>query len=389
MTGVPPRTPEPPRLLSEAMGHGALSVVESQLSPALLLHTTSRVVVLFAPYADNHSGPPHYVAFGANGPKIVTNGTPADVSKIQERWILAWFEGAQGWERSDCPMGILLQHAPSSLQLNDQGLRLEFAQGAGDISLMPIYGSRLIPSTAAELASSGFPREELKRLPKVWEWSQAVPRDPLTRVRYWASALLRYPFHAWGFLGSESSQPGGYRFHARFEWHPLPCDWQLPPLIVCPVSPSLEAALSAHGAEVQFSQRTFDMDWPTPVGPLMTVPETDHYSVLLRKPETPGDGGEWRWPAVGRKAPAAGAFEGVGVDKQWREWVFPPSTEPILPVMPLRIREGTRILELVGTNVYARALKSLGALRLGPEELTFGGREMINGNTRVTRWNLP
>lgn len=364
--------------LTNALGASAFAVVETHLSPALLIHSTSRVAQFFQPVAGDPAVPPRYVAYGSNGPKILTNGIRGDVPVLRERWIVAWYQGAAQWEHFDCPVGILLQHAPSNLKLDAQGLQIEFNQPAGDMLVFPLYGARLLPASAQDLVATRLPREELKRYPKVWEWSQAVPRDPLTRVRYWGSALVRYPVAALAVVSPDPSTSGALRVHARFEWYAVPSDWSLPPLAVAPVSPALGRWLLPRRAGVECGREVFDMDWPGSEGPVVTVSDADHYSVRF----VPDGGGSPEPAVVVRQAFGPGSL----AEGRWEEWRFASEAGGFRSTMPLRLREGTRVLEIHGTNGTASVVRSLGALGAGSLALAEPEVETLGANSRVTRW---
>ncbi|HXG48755.1 MAG TPA: hypothetical protein VNO52_14110, partial [Methylomirabilota bacterium] len=137
-------TPEPARAEGglSRLGTGAsLTVVQSALSPALLVHSGERRLSVFAGLKERGLGGPAYAAFGADGgPRIVTNGLPADVSGMNERWVLVWFAGAAGWTNWDVPWAVFLSRRPSAMVLDQAGLHFEFSVPAGDVMLLPLYG---------------------------------------------------------------------------------------------------------------------------------------------------------------------------------------------------------------------------------------------------------
>ena len=384
-----PEFPANAASLSPMLSHVSKVVVMSELSPAILVRSDSKTVSFFVPDAASKSVAPRFVAFGANGPKIVTNGWPATVSKMQERWILAWFSGAPGWEKMDCPVGIFLQYPLSGLTLNSNGLRLEFAQRAGDIAVMPLYGMRLLPTSLAEFAAQAIPRDEAKTLPRVWEWSQAVTRSPLTRLRYWSSALTRYPLEAWGCYETDVPKVGEGRFSARFSWHFITNSWEIPPLRVAPMSAELSEATLRHSEQHTFSSTPFDMEWPSLRGALRTVSESDHYSVVFRSAKSGQDASssEWWWKGLGREVEERGQ-QHVS-DRVWVPWHFRSSLAAEEARMPLRLREGSSVMELVSTNSAGRFARSLGAILAGETEDQAPTLERLNSDTVVWRWEQP
>lgn len=370
-----PPTPPPADTLSN-LTHGArLALVDSSLSPALLLSGNHRRLSLFVPAEGQAPVSPRYAAYGLLGPKVLTNGAPAVVTNIQERWILLWFSGHPAWPHQDAPLGLLLQHSPSRIELGPGGLHLDFPGPAGDVALLALYGSHGIAGSPADLA--GTPRDHVAKVPKSWEWAGAVPRDPLTRIRYWSSALVRYPFAAWRLLEADPTDASSRVLHARFAWHGIPVDWQLPNLAVAPVSPELGEAWLAHPEEVILEPRGYDMLCPSASGaPRVLVGDLWSYSATIKSPaQSAGD----PWAPTGWRAKAAGMASGPSLGQGWAEWSFAASN-------PIRsVGEGPA-LEWHGSNRTDRVAISLGEIRVDGASPGRGEVRDLMGNTRVKVW---
>src|ERR1043166_3608775 len=174
----------PPRAQGRDWRTAPFYLLQTELSPAILVHSSTRQLSLFAGATNSGLGAPTFVAWTTmNGPRTFRRGEPLDVTRMEECWVLVWWAGAEGWTYWDSPWVIFLQHKPQSMILDGDGLHLEFAHSADDVVLLPLYGYEKTPQKGSD-----FPAEHGLRTRKVktWEWAKGLPRDPLTRVRYWA-----------------------------------------------------------------------------------------------------------------------------------------------------------------------------------------------------------
>jgi hypothetical protein len=252
--------------------------VQTELSPATLYHSTSKYLGLFTGMTNSGLGTPSYVAFAtAAGPKIYKNGTNIQADLLEECWLLAWFEGAAGWTNWDSPWAIFLQHKPTSIALDHGGLHLGFASGAGDVVVMPLYGYYKPPfKTNDFLLAHGLPSKKIK----TWVWSNAISKDPLMRVRYWASAMREFPLYCEDTFSVDSSTDSVI-IRQKFTWHSIRDDWKTQPLKLAPVSPPLGQASLDKDFPVKFSRLPVNLEVFTPYGPYMAVENVDSYEVTL------------------------------------------------------------------------------------------------------------
>lgn len=335
--------------------------------------------------------PPRYAAVGANGPKVITNGVPVDVSKMQERWILVWSGDTNRGDLLDCPLGIFLQQPLAGLSLDTNGLALRFREPAGDVTLMALYGSRGLPRSAEQMAGLRLGREEIKKLPKVWEWSAAVPRDPLTRLRYWSSALTRFPYAAWGWWEGGQGQDAAATFYAAFAYHGIPFTWTVPPLILAPISSDLGLRSRKESARFEVSRRVFDMDWPRLAQPLFTVPDGERYSVrILPSAPKAGGSGVVRLEELFHLGPAvAGGGSVQPGGPGWQEWSFDPELPGEAKRQVLRFDPAAARLEWSTTNHTGLVRHSLGGIRLEDRSPAEWRTVPLNANTRVLLSSPP
>src|SRR5262249_7259274 len=213
--------------------------IQTELSPATLYHCASNEVTFFGNLRESGLGAPAYVGFDTlRGPRVGTNGAPIDANDMAGCWVVAWFSGAQGWTNWDSPWAVFLQHKPTAMTLDESGLHLEFAQAAGDLVLMPLYGCDKLPPPGKDyLAEHGWPSRAIK----TWEWAKFLPRDLLIRVRYWASASREFPIYCMESFSVDRARDT-VTIRQRFNWIPIADDWATPHLKLAPISPPLALA---------------------------------------------------------------------------------------------------------------------------------------------------
>jgi len=253
-------------------------VLHTELSPAILVHSSTRYLGLFADLAESGLSAPAHVAWSTrDGPRAYQAGTTHDVSAMEENWLLVWFAGSPGWTNWDAPWAVFLQRKPSWLRLDEKGLHLEFPEAAGDVVLLPLYGCFKLPPAGHDyLAEHGLPSRKLLS----WQWEKSLARDPLTRLRYWAGATRELPIYC---EESFSVDPGRdeVTMRWRFERHSIEDDWKTRPLKLAPVSPPLGLAAKDAAFPVRFSKPFFDMEIPTPFGPYLAVQGEDGFGATF------------------------------------------------------------------------------------------------------------
>ncbi len=259
--------------------NGALAVVESALSPATLFHANTKSLSCFVPDPATGLGAPSYVCFSTQqGPKIFKPGEKMDPARMRESWFVVWWAGASGWTNWDAPFLLTLQHRPSSIEFTTNGLQFQFTNTAGLAALLPLYGyDKSLPET---MRSHPFvqSREKKKRV-LTWEWHLALPADPLSRARFWASALREFPI-ACDESYSVDSAHDSVTLRSSFRWLSWTDDWNTKPVKLAPVSPVLALAYQEK-FPAEFSAPPFDMEMPTFYGPFYGVQDADSYDVTL------------------------------------------------------------------------------------------------------------
>lgn len=244
----------------------------------MLVRSSTRYLGLFRDLGDAGLGTPTQVAWSTrDGPRAFAAGQTHDATGLEENWLLVWFSGAAGWTNWDSPWAVFLQHKPRWLRLDERGLHLEFNRQAGDVVVLPLYGHEKLPA-AGQPPPPG--RDRKAPVLRTSEWNKAIPRDALTRLRFWAGATRQFPIAC-----EESYQVDRARdrvtFRSRFTWRSIPDDWGTPPMKLAPVSPALGLAAREPAFPAGFSRKPFDMEQPTPFGPLLAVAGEDGYDVSL------------------------------------------------------------------------------------------------------------
>ena len=283
-------------------------VLHSEVSPAILVHSSTRYLGLFADMTEGGLGAPGHVAWSTrDGPRAQQAGTTHDVSAMEENWMLVWFAGMAGWTNWDAPWAVFLQRKPTWLRLDEKGLHLEFPEVAGDVVLLPLYGYFKLPPEGRDyLAEHGLPSRKLLS----WQWEKSLARDPLTRLRYWAGATRELPIYCEESFSVDRGRDE-VTIRWRFERHLIEDDWKTQRLKLAPVSPPLGLAAKDTAFPVRFSKPFFDMEMPTPFGPFVAVQGEDSFDAtfpfLHYVNESPAAGGAETNAAGAANQPSAAA----------------------------------------------------------------------------------
>jgi hypothetical protein len=282
-TGVASK--EIPRTLSSGTkdtdwNSASFYILQTELSPATLVHSSGKKLDLFAGMTNHGLGAPTFVAWATiNGPRTFKRGESMVVTNMAEGWVLVWWAGAEGWTNWDSPWVVHLQHQPNTMKLDADGLHLEFPRAAGDLVLLPLYGYDKPPQESRDFrAEHGLPQSKVKI--KTWEWPKVITRDPLTRIRYWASATREFPIHCEESFSVDRARDS-VTIRSRFHWRSIEDDWKTRPIKLAPLSPPLAHVAKLGGFPVQFSGRWFDLEMPTPYGPYLAIEGADEFDATF------------------------------------------------------------------------------------------------------------
>ena len=259
--------------------NGALSIIQTELSPATLCHSTSKTISFFANMPATGIGGPTFVVMETQqGPKVFRPGEVIDPARMRESWFVVWWAGATNWTNWDSPWFLTLQHRPQKIEFNTNGLHFTFHSEAGYAALMPLYGYYK-PLQATQGDSPFATLKEKKKRVLTWEWFKALPADPLARAMYWASALKEFPVHCEDAFSVDRAHDAVI-IRQKFRFISWDDDWKTRHVKLAPVSPVLSLALQT-GFPAEFSKKPDDMEIFTPFGPLYGVGSVDEYTVTL------------------------------------------------------------------------------------------------------------
>ena len=250
-------------------GSPVLTVLQTELIPAILFQSDEREISFFSDMERSGHAAPSYAAFSTRGgPRPFKSGERLDPAGMEENWVMVWFAGARGWTNGDVPWVVYLQHRPRSMRLDTNGLHFAFENRAGSIALLPLYGIYLAPTNESKAAIKfgGKPVQ-------TWAWSEVLHREPLMRVRYWASALRHFPYDCEETFSVDRSIDT-LTLRQKISYVSIEDAWGTKPLKLNPVSPTLALASRDANLPLKFSRRVMDLEMPTPAGPYMAA-ETD------------------------------------------------------------------------------------------------------------------
>jgi hypothetical protein len=253
-------------------------VVRTALSPATLFSNSGKDLALLTGMADSGLGGPAFAAYAtADGPKVLIVGQAVNPSDMSENWILLWFSGARGWTHWDSPQVVYLQHRPSALKLSDKGLELDFSGPAGNVVLLPLYGYYKPPQEGKDyLAEHKLPSRDIR----TWEWSKALPKEVLQRVRYWGKVTRELPVACEESFSVDRAKDT-VTIRSRLQWIGIDDDWKTEHLKLAPVSPVLALASLDGKFPVKFSKPPMDPDMFTVFGPYMGIEGVDQYDAVF------------------------------------------------------------------------------------------------------------
>jgi len=290
----------------------ATRVIVSRLTPAVLLDISSKTLRLAAagpegPRRGSSPGGrrrdpanaasqgklPRYLAWVEARRTVVRKSfdlgreTPP---QLDEPWVAAWFgtdtaarghaeicdlDSKAGPHKSligqpQCPLDVLLllrlEHRPLAVRMEDDQIVFEFAETAGKVGVMPLFGRR-----------AWLPEE-------TETWCDGVPEEVIDQCRLWSRLLRDFPFTV---TESYEIQEDGDTFLAReaFQWIAFEDEWGTPPVKAAPLPPMLAVALES-GMPVSLlvsgeSVRPVDGNLMDFAGKMMVIEGAESYQYRL------------------------------------------------------------------------------------------------------------
>lgn len=257
-----------------------MAMYVSELSPAWLLRNNQTPrYTLFSGLEQWGLGAPTRMAIPTGaGTQVVVPGRPVDARQMSRSWILVWFTGARGWEDWDAPYLVVLQHKPTRITLDENGLTLDFADRAGYLAVLPLYGGYKPPQPGKDL----FVRQRLAPadvLPHTW--ARALPPHVVDRCDWWARVMKAYPVNCDEQFSIDAANDDVV-VRSTFEYLMIEDDWGTEPLKLAPIPYVLGNCVWGKTFPVAFDEPVHDPVYPTNYGPYMGVENADGYTYRMR-----------------------------------------------------------------------------------------------------------
>lgn len=228
------------------------------LSPAWMAETGNPKLRVFDDILRHGIGLPAYLACDtANGIQIVPASKGINGDAMTANWILAWFNGADGWDEFDVPYLFVLENRPQRVRTYaDAALFFEFARKTGRLQGMPLYGVTLPPPEQ----TAG--------------WAAGLPPEVAERCRYWARVLAAPPAT---LQRTAAIDYAGNRLTVRDEitFTPWQDAWNTAGLPVTPLSTMLPLAAASGNLAIGTDRPVRDLQMATLQGPLLAA-ENSH-----------------------------------------------------------------------------------------------------------------
>jgi hypothetical protein len=255
-------------------GSGAIEVTVSNLSPAWLVRSEAKSIVLFANGQAHGCEPPSHAAIPeAQGIRTLVRGAPWQ-GTMAEPYILVWFRDSKGFKDGkiegvhgtppvpgvDAPFLVILQNRPARLSLSGKGLELDFGgKPVGFLQVMPLYGVKKL--RGGETAG----------------WEKALPADVVARCRRFVRMSRFYPTSCKEEY--ELGADGAVSVRQSFDYLQIKDDWGTEGEKVAPLPPAFGITL-AFGRKLSLpltiAPNPEDLSYFTPNGPLLVCPGDQH-----------------------------------------------------------------------------------------------------------------
>ncbi len=247
------------RISPQLWRQSPLSVISSELSPAILVHSTAKRISLFGNLHLWGLGEPAHLAIDTKrGIRVINRRIGSVVNlptpQMSAPWMLVWFHGATGWTKWDSAWLVVWQHRPDYGTLDSTGLHGTVQGGVGYVALMPLYGLYK-PRTAS--------------------W-RTLPPDVASKCAFWSRALLRYPVNCEETFRIDPKKDSVV-IRDQFRWIEWRDDWRTQPLKFAPISPTLALAYIGGRMPVNFTRKVYNPGLFTPYGPYMGCMNCDSY----------------------------------------------------------------------------------------------------------------
>lgn len=257
----------------------------SAINPAWMATSNVQKLRVFEGMFKQHGiGLPTHLAYESNGKiKIVDAKKGIRGNDMSANWVLAWFNGGDGWEGFDTPYLFVLEKRPELVQsYADTALFFSAPDGksVGTIQGMPLYGVAL---QSPDITTS---------------WKTELPQDVVERCRYWSRVLVNAPDEVKRTAQVDYAKD---QLTVRDEFTHLNIrdDWNTRGIKTTPVSPALSLAAHSGDVDIAFDKQPRDLHLATLHGPLLAVDDAEkvlfrvngllHYIREVRDVQRPND----------------------------------------------------------------------------------------------------
>lgn len=258
---------------------GTLAVLQTQLSPAWLMQSSDTALTLFGGTPKAGLGGPSHVAFATpTGTRVLSVGASLDAAALKamsQPWLLAWWQGSDGWRQWDVPYLVILQHRPTTLRLDARGVSVSFAGPVESLTSLPLLGYAKLPQQKAFAADptqfhlpADWPRAQLNP----WTWGAGLPPAVVARCNWWTRALREFPYNL-RETDTINHHTGSVDVHDAFDYIDIPNDWHTPADLIAPLSPSLALARQG-GYPMTVHAKLTDCQYATLLGPYLAAEGT-------------------------------------------------------------------------------------------------------------------
>lgn len=178
-------------------------------------------------YVDVCTHPDRVAIPTRKGVKVFSDAKAVDATAMSEPWLLVWFgQGSPLPFNADCPFLLVLEHRPQSVQCGKDGLQLRFEKECGAIALLPLYGMDYPP------------------IAETTKWDRVLPAEVARRCRFWAPRLLEFP-RSVRETGRWDERTKAAEITGEIEWQSIADDWETPHIRWAPLPPWASVAAAA------------------------------------------------------------------------------------------------------------------------------------------------
>lgn len=249
-------------------------VYGSELTPAVIFRSRLSEMTLLHRMGELGLDGPSHVAYVAGG-EVRTGGRGQIGQELDEPWLVVWFQGGRGWVFRHCqyvqramqsqqqfqfdvPMLIRLQHRPESVTVDAEGVHLVFADEAGIVQIMPLFG---VNRPSMEDTAG---------------WAENLPEGVVSQARRWSAWLSSIPVQVVERYRIDPAE-GMITLIHNFRYVDVEDDWDSDIHRAAPVAPAIALA-AGQGMDLTFTDMAGDAvepidAWvPTVFGPVWMVP---------------------------------------------------------------------------------------------------------------------